>query len=78
MLAANHLSTVQVGGTAAAPEVNLVWRRFPTAPGHPIAYEAVAESGVRAGVAGVVVTHTGESRDLGVADLAQPAAGLGF
>lgn len=78
MRSANLVSVVQVSGSAAAPTLNVVWRSFPLMPGHPMPYEAVAEAAIRGEVAGAVVLHRGEARDLGIADHAALAAALGF
>ncbi len=74
------VSVVKVGGTAAAPTIDVAWVRFPLDPGQPVPYEAVAESAIRGEVAGdaAVVLHRGEARDLGVAEHAALAAALGF
>ena len=74
------VSVVNVGGSASAPTIDLVWVRCPLDPGQLVQYEAVAEAAIRGEKVGdaAVVLHRGEARDLGVADHTALAAALGF
>ena len=80
LAAGGLVSVVNVGGTAAAPTIDLVWVRCPLDAGQPVQYEAVAEAAIRGEVAGdaAVVLYRGEARHLGITSHAALAEALGL
>lgn len=75
----NLVSAIRVGGSFAAPAIDLVWKHRPACPGALLASEAVAEAALRAGVTGIsAVTHNGRAATFGVASMADLGSSLGF